>query len=74
MEVLRGGVAPAERSAARAAHAALAQTWFVHADFLDSEGEPASFDTITCLRCVYMRSRISDLCVVEGILCMWVWG
>lgn len=50
VEVRRGGTAPTERRAARATHAALAQTWFVHADFVDSEGEPGSFDTITCLR------------------------
>lgn len=42
------GVDPAERRAARDALRALAQTWFVHADFLDSVATSGSLDTITC--------------------------
>lgn len=49
--VRRGGTPASERRAAHVAHAALAQTWFVHADFVESSGEDGSFDTITCLRC-----------------------
>lgn len=46
----RGGVPPADRKAAQAAAAALAQTLFACSDFLESEVEAGSLDTITCLR------------------------
>lgn len=47
---LRAGGAPArERKAAAAALRALGRTWFVHGDFLGSEGEAGSLDTVTCL-------------------------
>ncbi|KAL6781054.1 hypothetical protein ACKKBG_A09600 [Auxenochlorella protothecoides x Auxenochlorella symbiontica] len=44
-----GGTDAGERRAARDALQGLSQTWFVHADFLESVVEPASLDTITCL-------------------------
>lgn len=46
----RAGVPAHERRAARAEGAALSATRFACADFVESEVEPGSVDTITCLR------------------------
>lgn len=43
------GTPPAERKAVRRALASLAQTWFVHGDFLAGAAAPGSVDTITAL-------------------------
>lgn len=45
----QGGVPAAERRAARSALASLAQTWFVHADFLDARADEGSVDCLTAL-------------------------
>ena len=43
------GVPAVERRAARTAVAALAQTWFVHGDFLGSRAEDGTVDCLTAL-------------------------
>ena len=70
VEVRRGGTPAAARRAAHSAHSALAQTWFVHADFVDSVGEEGSFETITCLRCAWY-----ELVMVQGAVDSqrWYW-
>jgi len=48
-EVRQGGTTAAERRAARTAVSALAQTWFVHGDFLEARAELGSIDCLTAL-------------------------
>lgn len=45
----RSGTPAAERRAAKVALAALAQTWFVHADFMAARADPGSVDVVTAL-------------------------
>lgn len=45
----QGGTSASERRAAKTALAALAQTWFVHGDFIESRAENNSLDCITAL-------------------------
>lgn len=44
----RGGVPAEERKDAKGTAASLSQTLFTHADFLESDVEAASLDTVTC--------------------------
>jgi 7SK snRNA methylphosphate capping enzyme len=48
-EARQGGTPAADRRAARTAVSALAQTWFVHADFLEARAELGSIDCLTAL-------------------------
>jgi 7SK snRNA methylphosphate capping enzyme len=48
-EARMGGMSAADRRAARTAVSALAQTWFVHGDFLESRAELGSIDCLTAL-------------------------
>ncbi|KAG7672011.1 hypothetical protein Ndes2526B_g07034 [Nannochloris sp. 'desiccata'] len=48
-EARQGGVSAAARRAARTAVSALAQTWFVHGDFLEARAEVGNIDCLTAL-------------------------